>query len=531
MRYYISRFWLAISVSFYLFIPYLSRYVNEGNRYSFHWTRSDLFSLLFCIVLVGTIFFLSFILLYVKGKKFTRKVFEIAFITILGIALIANISHLTEYFADHPSASLVKLGILAWILMGCFAIWAILNESKKIKMFCITFCFISSPIIPIFTFNALGYKSFISNRGSIPTLSETNNHKLKDKRNVYIFIFDEWSYQRSFNNKELIARFSNLKQFANRALVFHKATSPWPNTFASIPSLLFQTDLRFVVKKNQIGFQGKQNDTLNQAKNIFQHAHQESGFYTAMIGAAMPYGELLGENVDFCKSICVYKKFGNSFFDVAKYHFLTAALLLPAPLLYYQRNLISAYFFNRFQVNRIDITHELFKSIVENQTSSTFAVFHYMIPHFPYVYNRDGHKNFFHAYKWTPLNYHGNLAYLDRKIGEIISTLKQANKFDNSLIIMTSDHSWRRDPDYDKNNWWWIFEKYHVPLFIKMPHQKSSIKIDSKFNTFKIGSFINKSLDGDFTLAEVKSLLSDDDYFTPDLLENKSSDELSPDDR
>ena len=64
-----------------------------------------------------------------------------------------------------------------------------------------------------------------------------------------------------------------------------------------------------------------------------------------------------------------------------------------------------------------------------------------------------------------------------------------------------------------------------------MPHQKSSIKIDSKFNTFKIGSFINKSLDGDFTLAEVKSLLSDDDYFTPDLLENKSSDELSPDDR
>lgn len=431
---------------------------------------------------------------------------------------------------DHPSAFLVKLGILAWILLGGFVVWAILKNSKKIKIFCITFCFISSPIIPIFTFNALGYKSFISNRGSIPTPSETNNHKLKNTRNVYIFIFDEWSYKRSFNNRELIPEFRNLKQFADQALVFQNARSPGAHTFTSMPAFLFQTMSRFNLEENQMGFQGKEFHPLNKIKNIFHHP-RELGFYTAMIGAAMPYGDLLENSVDFCKAICVYKRFGDGFFDVAKYHLLTAGLLLPAPLLRSQRSLISEYFFNRFQVNRIDITHKLFKSIVENQTSSTFSVFHYMIPHFPYIFNRDGHKKLFHIYKWNPSNYYDNLAYLDRKIGEIISVLKKANKFDSSLIIMTSDHSWREDPDYDKTNWWWRYKKYHVPLFIKMPHQKYSIEIDSKFNTFKLGNFVNRYLDEDFTLDEVKSLLSNEDYFTPDLLEKKASDELSADKR
>jgi hypothetical protein len=518
MKYYLIRFWLAISVSFYLFTPYLSRYINEENRYSFHWTREDLFSLLFCIVLLGTLFFLCFVLLYLKGNKFTRRAFEFSYIAIFGIALIGNVSHLVKSIAYHPPTYIVKLGFFTWFLMGGFMIWAVLKNSKKIKIFCITFCFISSPIIPIFTFNALGYKSFISDIGSIPIASETKNQNPRDKMNVYIFIFDEWSYQRSFNNKELIPEFENLKHFADQAMVFHNSTSPWHNTFTSIPSFLFQTRLRFNLKENQIGFQGKEFHPLNKIKNIFHHP-RELGFYTAMIGAAMPYGDLLEDSVDFCKAICAYKRFGDGFFNVAKYHLLTAGLLLPAPFLHPERNLIREYFFNRFQVNRIDMTHELFKSIVENQTSSTFAVFHYMIPHFPYIYNRDGHKILFHIYKGTPINYYGNLSYLDRKIGEIISTLKQANKFDNSLVIMTSDHSWREDPSYDKTNWWWRYKKYHVPLFIKMPHQKRSIEIDSKFNTFKLGSFINTYLDGDFTLAEAKYLLSDEKYFSPDPLE------------
>ena len=265
-KYYLSRFWLAITISFFLFIPYLSRYTAEKNRFSFHWTRVDLFSLLFCIALLGIIFFICFVLLCVRGKKLTSKVFDTCFFAILGTALLANISHLVKSSLHNPPDYIIKLGTIAWIFLISVLAWTIFNfkYNEKSKVLCITLCFVISPVMPIFTLNALRYHSFTSDRVPTPTLTETKNQKLDNNRNVYIFIFDEWSYQRSFNNKKLIAEFKNLKQFADHALVFHKATSRWPNTITSIPSLLFQTDLRFVVKGNRVGFQGKQYHYLNQ---------------------------------------------------------------------------------------------------------------------------------------------------------------------------------------------------------------------------------------------------------------------------
>jgi len=526
MKYYLTRFWLAISVSFYLFVPYLTRYTDEVNRFSFHWTQRDLMALLFCIVLVGALFFLSFILLYDHGGKTIKKLFEFSFIAAIAVALMANSAQLVKLLLKNtPSYSTVleRVGFLAWFFLGIASIWVVFFHTQRSKMLCMTLCFIVSPIIPIFTFNALLYKTFIANRGSLPIQSATERQNLDGKSNVYIFIFDEWSYQRSFCNKELIKDFKNLKQFADKALVFHNVSSPRPHTFTSMPAFLFQTTLSFTVQGDTIGFKGKRYHPLHEAENIFQHA-RELNFYTSMVGGDLPYGEMLENSVDFCNVIWVYKRFGESFFDVAKYHLLTAGLLLPAPLLHHERDLIAQYYFNRFQINQINTTHTLFSAIVQNQSKPTFAVFHYMIPHFPYIFNRSGPKKLFAIYN-SENDYYDNLAYLDEKIGEIIVILKEANKFENSLIIMTSDHSWRFDPAYDKTNPWWIFERLHVPLFIKMPAQNRSLEIDSKFNTFMLGNFINKYLDGDFTLSEVQSLLSDEKYFSPDPLELKTQEQ------
>jgi len=535
VKYYIIRFWLAISVSFYLFTPYLNRYTHEYNRFLFHWTRWDLVSLLFCIILLGMLFFFLFIILHAWGNTLARKVFSISFISTFGVALVANVNHLVKskinIFSSSPWIQrMIWLypGYFLWFLLAIFAVYASFRHTKKIKMLCITLCLIASPILPIFTFNALRYPFITSSMGSVPINSTIKSHN-EDKRNVYIFIFDEWSYQRSFNNNELIPEFRNLKQFADQSTVFHNAASPWPNTFASIPSFLFQTKLHFTIKDGKMVFKDKIFYPLSQAENIFHHA-RELGFYTCIIGSYIPYGELLKDSVEFSKSISVAKRFGNSFQEVSEFHMLTAIIMLPDPFFKHARHVIISYFFNQFQIKRVNTTHELVKSIIQNQTRPTFAVFHYMIPHFPYVFNRDGHKKLFAIYKRASIpDYYGNLACLDEKIGEIISTLKESNKFDNSIIIMTSDHSLRYDPDYNKDNS--LLEKHHIPLFIKIPYQKHSLEIDSKFNTFKLGSFINKSLDGDFTLAEVKSLLSDEDYFTPALLGNKASDELSADKR
>ncbi len=439
--------------------------------------------------------------------------------------MVANVYHLVKSKMNISLSSpwihwMIWSGYFLWFLLGIFVVYAGFRHTKKIKMLCITLCLIASPILPIFTFNALRYPSITSSMGSLPDHLESKNHNKEDKTNVYVFIFDEWSYQRSFNNQHLISEFKNLMHFTDYALVFHNAASPWPNTFTSIPSFLFQTNLPFTIKDGKMGFKGKIFYPLSLAENVFHHV-RELGFYTCIIGSYMPYGELLKDSVEFSKSISVVKRLGNSFQEVSELHMLTAILMLPAPFFKHARRVIISYFFNQFQIRRVNTTHELVKSIIQNQTRPTFAVFHYMIPHFPYVYNRDGHKKLFAIYKRDSIpDYYGNLAYLDEKIGEIISTLKESNKFDNSIIIMTSDHSLRYDPDYNEDNS--LLEKRHIPLFIKLPYQKHSLEIDSEFNTFKLGSFINKYLDGDFTLAEVKTLLGDENYFTPKLLEFKA---------
>lgn len=523
LRHYLSRLWLACSLSFCLFAPYLSRYTDAANRFFFYWVRTDLFSLLFCIIAVGSIFFLCYIFFYLAGNAITRKMCEIFFILLTGIAAVANISCMVKLTRIRPSGYIIALGVCAWIFMGGCIIWLLLKHGRRIKVICMALCFILSPLFPVFTLNALGYPSITLDIGDMPISADTNHFNNDSRNNVYLFIFDEWSYQRSFKNRRLQQFFPNLQQFAGQAIVFHSAQAPSPNTATAIPSILYQTNLKFVLQGSEMWFQGREHHPLDQAENIFHHAN-ELGFFTAMIGSAIPYGEMLGGTVDFCRSINEYKRFGDDFFGVAQYHLLTAALLLPAPLFHYQRKLIADYFFNKYRVSSIGATDNLFAKTVKEQGLPALAVFHYMIPHLPYIFAAGGgHKDFFTVYEDNDLpGYYDNLAYTDRKIGEIITTLRKAGKFEESLIIFTTDHGWRFDPGYDKNEWWlWGRKIRHVPLFIKLPFQKQPVEIDTKFETFHLGNFINRYLGAHFDLQEAERLLREENSFKPRPLEEE----------
>lgn len=518
-RHYLSRFWLACSLSFCLFAPYLSRYTDAANRFFFCWVRTDLFSLLFCIIAVGAVFFLCYIVFYLAGNAITRKMCEIFFIILTCIAVVANISCMVKLARIRPAGYIIALGVLAWIFMGGCMVWLLLKHRRRIKVICMAFCFIMSPLLPVFTLNALRYPSITSDIGVLPVSAGVNRGDRG--KSIFLFVFDEWSYQRSFKDGRLIELFSNLRPFADQSVVFHNAEAPSPNTATAMPSILYQTKLRFVLRGTEIGFEGKEFHPLDQAENIFHHA-KELGLFTAMIGSAIPYGEMLGGAVDFCRSIHEYKRFGDDFFGVARYHLLTAALLLPAPLFHHQRKLIAHYFFNRYRVSSIGATHNLFVRTVKEAERPALAIFHYMIPHLPYIFTAEGgHKDFFAVYEDNDLQgYYDNLAYLDTMIGNIVATLKEAGRYDESLVIFTTDHGWRFDPDYDKIDWWrWGIEKRHVPLFIKLPFQKRSIEIDTKFETHHLGNFINRYLDGDFDLAQAERLLREEGSFQPQSLE------------
>jgi hypothetical protein len=274
--------------------------------------------------------------------------------------------------------------------------------------------------------------------------------------------------------------------------------------------------LRFTGKGDEFGFLDRNFIPISRFESIFHHP-RELGYYTCLIGSHIPFGSFLGNSVDFCHSASHGPKFGYGFFDVFLYHLYGAAVRFPHDLAISKIGVIQGYVVNRWTVNLNNSIHERVRTIIQNEhlPAPTYALFHYNIPHPPFIYKREGHAKLFSRYEiLSPSKYYGNLAYLDKIIGEIITALKKVGRFESSLIIMTSDHSWRFDPESigTINQ-----ELCHVPLFIKFPYQKESIEIDSKFSTVKLGAIINQYLDGNFNFRKAKSILNAPDYYVAPL--------------
>ena len=72
-----------------------------------------------------------------------------------------------------------------------------------------------------------------------------------------------------------------------------------------------------------------------------------------------------------------------------------------------------------------------------------------------------------------PEIYRLNLIRLDEALGQLVDTLKSRGLWDESLLVISSDHNWREDlisngskkPGYNS-------KVRHVPLFIKYPGQR-----------------------------------------------------------
>ena len=96
---------------------------------------------------------------------------------------------------------------------------------------------------------------------------------------------------------------------------------------------------------------------------------------------------------------------------------------------------------------------------------------HSPLPHPPYVYDASGqlvnHKN----HKWGEggdflaiyENYRAQAAFADKRVGELITTLKEKGVYDDAVIVITSDHGIRPFSDGMDDL------KAQIPLIIKVP--------------------------------------------------------------
>ena len=72
--------------------------------------------------------------------------------------------------------------------------------------------------------------------------------------------------------------------------------------------------------------------------------------------------------------------------------------------------------------------------------------------------------------------YDGGIAYVDSQIGALLSRLRELNLYDNTLIIVTSDHgnAFGEHELIDHGNGFVYQDQVHVPLIVKYPHQSDA---------------------------------------------------------
>jgi len=122
--------------------------------------------------------------------------------------------------------------------------------------------------------------------------------------------------------------------------------------------------------------------------------------------------------------------------------------------------------FDRLYSRGDDINREMYNVLAKQSHAPFFAFINYMDAHFPYLPPapfdhtfpgkdrallqkdlEDAEDNVIHGqalsehdHAHLTSQYDGGIAYTDAQIGELIAWLKEHNLYDNTLIVITSDH-------------------------------------------------------------------------------------------
>ncbi len=319
-------------------------------------------------------------------------------------------------------------------------------------------------------------------------------------RPIFLVLLDEWSYARSTENGQFLPSLVHVRELADQAFVFREAQSEAPYTKRSLPKILYQTDLPMVLRGGKTYFaDGPALTPTATSPNLFTRA-REHGYNTALIGFYLPYRFLLGDSVDYCQSI--------SLFPVER-----------GPLAMVWWNVENNWRFAqdpisfRLKARAIEsrgwrfvemeqFVHSQALQLIQECPRNTFAFIHEVGARPPFTYSAEAVRR--GELDDDPQDYRQQVAHLDERLGEILTGLRAAGKFDDALIIVMADHAWRDDPDPNTRQMpGWV---YHVPLLIKWPGQKTSHVIDRPFSLIQLHSLIDLASEGGSEQAALQTL-------------------------
>jgi len=456
-----------------------------------HWDRSDALALVGGIVLLGIA---GFVLRELCARqRLLRRLADHAIILLLGGGVASTVFTYPDYKTE-----LFFLGCVA------VAVWSWYQPRAALPSRLGRTALVFSPIILIVAWQFLRFPTW-----DVAVEPPIQKIPARAASPVFYFIFDEWSYTRSTDRGEFLPLFANVRRLAAESTVFEQARSPGPRTDEAIPRLLWSRMDEVEVRAGGTFWRtpGGSVPTAS-APSLFTLA-RERGYNSALFGEYLPFRRMLGAE---CDQVVSYLEHPKPETFPGK---LSGALIRNVA---FQHDPVSRRMSKAFEEKISPLSREAYSrhwelinhklqrdtlATIANCPPNQFAVFHIPLPHCPWIFNPDG--TYAGPYKGArmshdPEGYRKHLTYLDVVIGRFVEAMKRAGKYDNALVIMTSDHSWRLDYTYEgrlRDG----EELRHVPLFVKLPGQKQPRRIAERFELNRLREAIDATMRGDSAAA------------------------------
>lgn len=443
------------------------------NRWDYFWQRQDALALMVAVLILSLLVYGVGMLLSRWPWSRQRRLHELGLVLGLVAALLSQFPALNK----EPS---VTRATLLWLGVALVVGLAWRKWPDKLAKFARGVCLIMVPLVPILFLQILMWKPWDVREFATP--GGPVAEKSSGRPFMVLMIFDELSWVRLAPHGEVLDAFPNIKQLTQHAVVNRAAHSAGWATRYAIPRMMFQANGEIVPGNGEASWKDSSGVRPTvEVPSIFDELHRHN-YRSSVIGFYINYRGLVGPDApDRVWSLPYAYKRTTWSSEVGLMlmrnlqHWtdpLSQALWPPLSSRVYSKSWV--YLLSTMKASAL-------KALAEEPDNSLLLI-HLPLPHAPFIFDEEG--KFRGAYQGERMSedsagYERHLRYADHVLGEFIGALEKAGRYDQSLVVLTSDHSWRKEPDSS------IVQQadsgLRVPLLVKWPGQTQPIVSDESF--------------------------------------------------
>lgn len=294
---------------------------------------------------------------------------------------------------------------------------------------------------------------------------------------VVWIVFDEMDQGRAFVKRPDGLDLPEFDRLRREAVSAENALPPSSDTLFSMPSLISgqQIEWALAVRPNELMViaKGKPEQVAwSTQPNVFADA-RAAGAETALVGWYHPYCRVIGASLSSCFWEPVVDEIsplrGQPTLLKSMAHWATITVFrIPGAF----RLLEHRYERGRRHDHIEDQSKIMDRArAIAKERVFRLTLLHFPVPHPPFIYDRAGRA----ISDGAGHTYADNLALADRTLGELRREMEAAGLWDNTAVIVSSDH-WLRPPYSDHID-------PRVPFIVKLPGQREGSSYATPFNT------------------------------------------------